>query len=211
MPAAVYLDLAVSACATTFSPGPNNILLLSSTSTHGFRKCMPLIFGIWTGLLTVMLICGFGCAFLGELVPQIVPVAKYVGAAYILYLAWKTLIRKTGDAAAESKPLTYVNGFLLQFDVHFRGSRMIFHMSCHVIHEIRRYNYQHETYQRRPYEPCADCNSHRCGDPKSRSGRKASDLPPVRNDNRTRTEESDSAQKLCRDSADVRRVCGYFR
>ena len=103
MPAAVYLDLAVSACATTFSPGPNNILLLSSTSTHGFRKCMPLIFGIWTGLLTVMLICGFGCAFLGELVPQIVPVAKYVGAAYILYLAWKTLIRKTGDAAAESK------------------------------------------------------------------------------------------------------------
>ena len=43
MPAAVYLDLAVSACATTFSPGPNNIMLLSSTSTHGFRKCMPLI------------------------------------------------------------------------------------------------------------------------------------------------------------------------
>lgn len=116
MPAAVYLELVISACATTFSPGPNNILLLSSTSTHGFRKCLPLLCGIWTGLLTIMLVCGFGCAVLGELVPQIVPVAKYVGAAYILYLAYRTLLRKAGSAeGGESKPLTYVNGFLLQF------------------------------------------------------------------------------------------------
>lgn len=31
------MELAVSACATTFTPGPNNILLLSSTSTFGFH------------------------------------------------------------------------------------------------------------------------------------------------------------------------------
>ena len=116
MSVAVCLELVVSACATTFSPGPNNILLLSSTSTHGFRKCLPLLCGIWTGLLTIMLVCGFGCAVLGELVPQIVPVAKYVGAAYILYLAYRTLLRKAGGAeGGESRPLTYVNEFLLQF------------------------------------------------------------------------------------------------
>lgn len=113
---AVYLELAAYACATTFSPGPNNILLLSSTSTYGLRRCRPLILGIWTGLLTIMLVCGFCCAGLGELVPQLVPVAKYVGAGYVLYLAYKTLTRKVGDASANaSKPLTYVNGFLLQF------------------------------------------------------------------------------------------------
>lgn len=112
----VFLELAAYACATTFSPGPNNILLLSSTSQFGFRKCWPLISGIWLGLITVMLICGFGCAGLGSLVPQIVPVAKYVGAAYILYLAYKTLLRKTVSAdGVESRPLTLLNGFLLQF------------------------------------------------------------------------------------------------
>jgi cysteine/O-acetylserine efflux protein len=115
MPASVYLELAAYACATTFSPGPNNILLLSSTSKFGFRKCLPLIYGIWTGLITVMLVCGFGCAALGELVPQIVPIAKYVGAAYILYLAYRTLLRKAGSAEGEVQPLKYVNGFLLQF------------------------------------------------------------------------------------------------
>ena len=57
---AVYLQLAAYACATTFSPGPNNILLFSSTSRYGIRKCWPLIFGIWAGLITVMLLCGFG-------------------------------------------------------------------------------------------------------------------------------------------------------
>ena len=116
MSAAVLWELALSACATTFTPGPNNILLLSSASTFGFRKCRPLLFGIWTGLLTVMLICGFGCAVLGGLVPQIVPVARFVGAAYVLYLAYKTLTRRTGSGAAEtSRPLTFTNGFLLQF------------------------------------------------------------------------------------------------
>ena len=119
---AVYLQLAAYACATTFSPGPNNILLFSSTSRFGIRKCWPLIFGIWAGLITVMLLCGFGCAWLGELVPQIVPIAKYVGAAYILYLAYRTFLRSP-DGAKESggasKPLSYVNGFLLQFlNVH---------------------------------------------------------------------------------------------
>lgn len=69
-----------------------------------------------------MLLCGFGCAWLGELVPQIVPVAKYVGAAYILYLAYRTLMRSPGakkEAGPSGKPLSYVNGFLLQFlNVH---------------------------------------------------------------------------------------------
>ena len=35
MPGAVFLELAAYACATTFSPGPNNILLLSCTSKFG--------------------------------------------------------------------------------------------------------------------------------------------------------------------------------
>ena len=113
---AVYASLAAYAAATTFSPGPNNILMLSSTSTHGFKRCMPLLLGVWSGLITVMLICGFACGILGELVPQIVPVAKYIGAAYVLYLAYKTLVRKTGSAGdAEGEPLGYTNGFLLQF------------------------------------------------------------------------------------------------
>ena len=136
MQLSVYFALVAYACATTFSPGPNNVLLLSSTGQYGFRKCLPLMRGIWTGLITVMLICGFGCKLLGDLTPSIERYARFVGAAYIVWLGYKTLTRRSvqnpestveetsdisGQASAEQtsgneqKPLNFVNGFLLQF------------------------------------------------------------------------------------------------
>lgn len=157
MQLSVFFALAAYACATTFSPGPNNVLLLSSTGQYGFKKCLPLMRGIWTGLITVMLICGFGCKLLGDLIPSIERYARFIGAAYILWLGYKTLTRRSapdpdtafrstsdtscpdrlsGNACAaqtagnphkkdsipcpprgvhEEKPLSFVNGFLLQF------------------------------------------------------------------------------------------------
>lgn len=152
MQLSVFFSLVAYACATTFSPGPNNVLLLSSTGQYGFKKCLPLMRGIWTGLVTVMLICGFGCKFLGDLIPSIERYARFVGAAYIVWLSCKTLTRRatpepteradglsggTADYSSwdhtasdtpgsddfpahsraydEKKPLSFVNGFLLQF------------------------------------------------------------------------------------------------
>lgn len=144
MQLSVFFALVAYACATTFSPGPNNVLLLSSTGQYGFKKCLPLMRGIWTGLITVMLICGFGCKLLGDLIPSIERYARFVGAAYILWLGYKTLTRHAApDPTAASddpgntatttpvtpdphgipahsrehkkKPLSFVNGFLLQF------------------------------------------------------------------------------------------------
>ena len=136
MQLSVFFALVAYACATTFSPGPNNVLLLSSTGQYGFRKCLPLMRGIWTGLITVMLICGSGCKLLGDLIPSIERYARFVGAAYIVWLGYKTLTRRsvqnpestveeTSDTSGqesaeqtsgnEQKPLNFVNGFLLQF------------------------------------------------------------------------------------------------
>lgn len=117
MTLSIYLSFVAYACATTFLPGPNNVLLLTAAGQVGFRRCLPLMCGIWTGLVAVMLLAGGFCDVLGRLIPQIAPVFKYVGAAYILYLAWKTACKRplAVDSAGQSKPLTYWNGFLLQF------------------------------------------------------------------------------------------------
>ncbi len=116
MSLSVYLSFIVYACATTFLPGPNNVLLLSAAGQFGFKKCLPLLLGIWTGLVTVMLLAGFFCTVLEAFIPIIAPVFKYVGAAYILYLAWQTFRRKpTAAEDVELKPLKFRTGFLLQF------------------------------------------------------------------------------------------------
>lgn len=113
----LYFSFVAYACATTFLPGPNNVLLLTATGKYGFKRCLPLMYGIWTGLVTVMLIAGTFCGVLGNFIPQIAPVFKYVGAGYICYLAWLTFKRKPVDTehANADQPLTFVNGFLLQF------------------------------------------------------------------------------------------------
>ena len=100
---------------TAGTPGPNTLSSMSNGSRLGFRRTLPYIFGIWTGFSIVSIACTLLCSTLDALIPAIRKPMLVLGACYILYLAWKTLIRKTGDAAAESKPLTYVNGFLLQF------------------------------------------------------------------------------------------------
>ncbi|MCD8346396.1 MAG: LysE family transporter [Lachnospiraceae bacterium] len=117
MTLSTYLSFAAYACATTVLPGPNNVLLLAAAGQFGFRRCIKLLLGIWSGLVTVMLIAGGFCSALGTLIPSIAPVFKYVGAAYILFLAYKTFrcspIKTEGQDV--ERPLTYWNGFLLQF------------------------------------------------------------------------------------------------
>ena len=114
MPFSVFLDMTVSACVTVWSPGPNNILLLSTASKYGVKKNLRLMLGIWTGSLTLMCLSGIFCSALSTVIPGIQPVMKYVGAAYILYLAFVTVRRRPPtDAEAEKEP-SYLMGLVLQ-------------------------------------------------------------------------------------------------
>ncbi len=115
MTADIYISFVAYVCAVTFLPGPNNILLFSAVGQTGFRKCLSLLFGIWTGLFSVMLIAGFFCSKLNELIPQAAPVLKYIGAAYILYLSFITLRRKPSAPGETERKLNFAEGFLLQF------------------------------------------------------------------------------------------------
>lgn len=114
MPLSVFLEMTISACVTVWSPGPNNILLLSTASKYGIRKNFHLMFGIWTGSLTIMCFSGIFCSGLRAVIPGIAPLMKYVGAAYILYLAWQTWRRNPpGETGTEKEP-SYLMGLFLQ-------------------------------------------------------------------------------------------------
>ena len=90
----IFSSLTIYALVTGWSPGPNNILLLSTTGQFGLKRSIKLITGIWSGFLTVMLLCALFSAGLGQLMPGLVPYLKYAGALYILYLSFSVLRRK---------------------------------------------------------------------------------------------------------------------
>lgn len=92
---------------TALTPGPNNILALSAATAHGFRQSIRVLAGMSLGFLVVMLLCA-GIAFsLAVIDPAIIHLLSWVGAAYILWLAWKIA---TSPAADEGQTKT---GWLL--------------------------------------------------------------------------------------------------
>lgn len=114
MPFSFFCDMTLTACLTVWSPGPNNILLLSNASKYGIRKNMKFMAGIWTGSLTLMILSGLLCRTLSDVIPGIAPVMKYVGAAYMLYLAYQTMRRLPPGEGTNDREPTYGAGIFLQ-------------------------------------------------------------------------------------------------
>lgn len=113
MPISFFWDMTITACITVWSPGPNNIMLLSTASKYGIKKNLKFMLGIWTGSLTLMILCGIFCKALASIVPGIQPIMKYVGAVYLLYLAYLTFRRlPPGEGETEKVPSYYMGIFL---------------------------------------------------------------------------------------------------
>ncbi|MBR0784090.1 LysE family translocator [Bradyrhizobium iriomotense] len=70
-----------------FTPGPNNIMLLSSGLTYGFRRTIPHIVGIVIGFAFMVATVGLGLGTVFLAYPVLQTILKYAGAAYLIYLA----------------------------------------------------------------------------------------------------------------------------
>lgn len=112
----VWLSFLSYALVTALSPGPNNILALNATSNYGFRQSRNLLSGIYLGFLAIQLLCIISSSFLVALLPELLPYMKYVGAAYICWLAWHVAVSKPMSVTGpDTTMLSFVKGFVLQF------------------------------------------------------------------------------------------------
>ena len=98
------------------TPGPNNSILTASGIKFGFIRSIPNIIGISSGHgLQLALVC-FGLGSLFSQFPILFEVLKYIGACYLLYLAWKMFGSLNISRAEEkSSPLKYYEAILFQF------------------------------------------------------------------------------------------------
>jgi threonine/homoserine/homoserine lactone efflux protein len=76
------------ALVTSITPGPNNIMLLASGVNFGFRSSVPHMLGISSGFFLMVVAVGFGLAEVFTQLPWVYGILKWVGAIYLLYLAW---------------------------------------------------------------------------------------------------------------------------
>ena len=99
---------------STFTPGPSNISCASVGVRYGYWNTLSYQEGLASGVFLLMILSGAISGRLLSAFPALEPVLKYVGAAYILYLAFDMLkasyIFKEGD----DRPLGFVHGLTLQ-------------------------------------------------------------------------------------------------
>ena len=114
MPGYVIGNFLVYAVINAFTPGPGNILALNTLTNYGWKKGKPLFFGIFAGYYVVQFICAVFVFGVSMLLPRVMGVMKYVGAAYILYLAIHIAISRPSEGGTEHSA-SFWKGFLLQF------------------------------------------------------------------------------------------------
>lgn len=106
--------------AMTFSPGPNNIMSASLGLMYGYPRALRFILGIVCGFAIIMMLGAVVAGTLLSVVPAVQPFLKYVGAAYILWLAWVTWSHRSdfggaGDDTVPTRSQSFLGGFALQF------------------------------------------------------------------------------------------------
>lgn len=110
------LPVVLFAISSSITPGPNNIMVLTSGVNFGVRRSIPLLIGITVGFAIMLVIVGLGFGQIFSRFPVLQFVIKCMGVIYLLYLSY--LIARSSNeikTEAQSKPLSFTNGALFQW------------------------------------------------------------------------------------------------
>ena len=114
MPGYVLGNFFIYSVINAFTPGPGNILALNTVTNYGYKKGRPLYWGIFAGYYVVQVICAIFVFGVSTFLPDVLGIMKYIGAAYILWLAVHIALSKPITSTVE-KSASFLKGFLLQF------------------------------------------------------------------------------------------------
>lgn len=101
---------------TAYTPGPNNIMAMSNSSKHGFKKGLRFCIGVLCGFLVIMICSTLFCSILYRFIPKIEPVMICIGALYILWLAWTVYRDRPHREGKKGFQINSIfSGMMLQF------------------------------------------------------------------------------------------------
>lgn len=110
MPTDTLLALLTFAFVAAMTPGPNNVMLLSSGVNFGVLRTLPHMAGVTLGFVLMIALVGLGVAGLFTAWPPARRVLTVVSVAYLLWLAWKiaTAGPPMGEMKTGAQPLSFL-------------------------------------------------------------------------------------------------------
>jgi threonine/homoserine/homoserine lactone efflux protein len=113
----LFVMMSFVVCGT---PGPNMLLVMSSSARYGIRQALPAMAGCMTALLAMIGISAAGLGVLLQAFPAVFDALRWIGAAYLIYLgvkSWRAPVavglEDAPQVAAASTGSLFRRGFLV--------------------------------------------------------------------------------------------------
>jgi threonine/homoserine/homoserine lactone efflux protein len=103
------------ATVAAITPGPSNVMITATGSAVGFARGLPCALGAATGMGSLLLASAMGLGQAVLAVPALALVMKGLGAAFLLWLAWRIGTAQPGADAAGAKPVGFLGAALFQW------------------------------------------------------------------------------------------------
>jgi threonine/homoserine/homoserine lactone efflux protein len=113
--AALVTAFFAAAIPAFFTPGPNNLMLMTSSARFGLGRTVPHMLGVVLGFPLMVLLIGLGLGEIFEAIPALKTALKFAAAAYLLWLAWTLLGLKLHAAEGGDRPMRLYEAALFQW------------------------------------------------------------------------------------------------
>ncbi|MGA1831053.1 LysE family translocator [Rhizobium wenxiniae] len=101
MTLASVLVFAAALFVAAGSPGPSIAALVSRVLTKGWRDVLPFLMAMWVGETVWLSFAVAGLSAIAESFQPVFVAIKWIGVAYLLFLAWKMWFARTDGADGE--------------------------------------------------------------------------------------------------------------
>ena len=112
----LMISMAAFALAASISPGPVNVVALSSGAQFGLIASLRHVLGATVGFVVLLMFTGFGLHEVLQRYPMLTEIIRWAGVAFLLYLAWK-LAMDDGriDVAKPTREPSFLYGAAMQW------------------------------------------------------------------------------------------------
>jgi threonine/homoserine/homoserine lactone efflux protein len=112
----IFYALLAFSFVSAITPGPNNLMLMTSGLNFGFRRSIPHMLGVGLGFAIMVGLVGLGLDALFAQFPALLPTMRYLGAAYLLWLAIKlAMAGPVSETEYSGKPLSFLGAAAFQW------------------------------------------------------------------------------------------------
>ncbi len=111
----LFLPMFIYAFSMGITPGPNNLIALTTGVNYGFKRALPFTFGVVVGFNMLLATVGFGIGGIIAENAQVMEILSYVGIGFICFIGYKIATAPTEIKDAGDSNPGFFHGLILQW------------------------------------------------------------------------------------------------